>query len=257
MTLEGSLADFTIAEVIQLLSIGKKTGLLLFKSAEFEGQIAFKNGQVYFASSSSESGTLAERLIRERKISSKHYRQALGLKKITRDTEKSKTIVDILIEEKYISEKELETAVKSLVIDAIFDVSLHRECQFYFDSGKEIQDEFARYLMDAEEIAAELVRREKTWEAIRKKIDSLDVIYVMEPEAADRAAEIRLRPVEWKVLCMLSGEVTAAEIGRKLKMSEYKLGKILYGLLTAGLIKVQSEESYVANEYFSEEEVTK
>lgn len=257
MTLEGNLTDFSIAEVIQLLSIGKKTGILLFKAADFDGQIAFKNGQVYYASSSSEKGTLIDRLLRERKISPKHYRQAVGLKKIAKDSEKSKTILDILIEEKYVSEKELETAVKNQIVDAIFEINLHRDCQFYFDSEKEVQDEFARYLMDAEEISAELIRREKTWEAIKKKIDDFNATYAMEPEAADRASEIRLKPMEWKVLCMLNGELTAREVGKKLQMSEYKLGKVLYGLLTAGLIKESSEERYVANEYFAEEEATK
>lgn len=52
MSLEGVLADFSIVEILQLIQIGKKTGILKFKEGEFEGTIAFEEGLVYFAESS-------------------------------------------------------------------------------------------------------------------------------------------------------------------------------------------------------------
>ena len=75
----------------------------------------------------------------------------------------------------------------------------------------------------------------------------------MTPEAADNAAEIRLRPLEWKVLCLLSENTTAKEIAKRLGISEFKVGKTLYGLLSAGLIRQADVEGYVAEEYFEEE----
>lgn len=250
MSLEGILADFSIVEILQLLQIGKKTGVLKFKEGEFEGVIAFDEGLVYYAESSGEKGTIADRLIRERKISSKSIRQAQGLLKIKKDEEKS--LADVLIENKFVDARDLELSVKNVIIDAIFDIGLHKEAQFVFFQNEKHEDELAFLRLTSEEIGGELVRREKTWEAIKKKVPDLESVYVLSPEAADEASEIRLRPLEWKVICLLDGESTLQEICKRLEISPFKAGKIVYGLLAAGLIKPHSVDGYVADEYFVE-----
>lgn len=250
MSLEGNLSDFSIADVIQLISIGKKTGCVEFNDDEFSGRIFFDKGEVYFAESSNESGSLSERLVRERKITQKALRQAAGLAKITKDDNKS--IVNILLSNNYISPTELELSVKSLIIDAIFDISLHKNLNFRFKQDEKITDDFAVFKLTASEIISELTRREKTWEAILKKIPDPDQKFVMEPNAADLASEIRLKPIEWKILCYLNGENSVRDIAKDLKISIYKIGKYLYGLIAAGLIKPSEVSDYVAQEYFAE-----
>lgn len=250
MSLEGVLADFSIVEILQLIQIGKKTGILKFKEGEFEGTIAFEEGLVYFAESSGEKGTIADRLIRERKISSRSLRQAQGLLKIKKDEEKSLT--DVLIENKFVEAKDLELSVKNVIVDAIFDIGLHKDAQFVFFQNEKHEDELAFVRLDSGEIEGELVRREKTWQAIKKKVPDFDSIYVLSPEAANEASEIRLRPLEWKVICLLNGDYTLEEVCKNLQISPFKVGKIVYGLLAAGLIKPHSVDEYVAGEYFVE-----
>jgi hypothetical protein len=110
MSLEGNLSDFSISDVIQLIAIGKKTGCVDFSDDKFSGRIYFESGEVYFAESSNESGSLSERLVRERKITQKALRQAAGLARITKDENKS--IVDILLNGNYITASELEMSVQ-------------------------------------------------------------------------------------------------------------------------------------------------
>lgn len=251
MSLEGSLSDFSIVEVVQLFAIGKKTGCVNFSDENFSGKIYFDSGFVYYAESVNECGSLSERLVRERKITQKAIRQAAGLAKITKDG--SKSIVDVLVSGNYISSSELELSLKSLIVDAIFDVGLHRDAVFNFKQDEAVEDEFAIVKLSFEEIQAEIVRREKTWEAILKKIPDMQSKFVMEPGAADKAAEIRLKPVEWKILCLLDGERTLLDISKELAMSVYKVGKFVYGLQAAGLIKPSDMSDYVAEEYFAED----
>jgi len=249
MSLEGALKDFSIQEVIQLFAIGKKTGVVKFKQNDFQGLIAFRSGQVYYAESTAESGSLAERLVKEKKISAKALRQAQGLLKINKE---GKSLVNILTSNNFIDRTSLELAVKNAVVDAIFDIGLHDEAQFVFSQNEEVEDEFAIVSLEYEELAKELIRREKTWEAIRKKVPDFEKVYQLASEAADRAAEIRLKPIEWKIICLLNGENSLFDVARELGLSSYKLGKTIYGLLSAGLIKEAGGESYVAEEYFSD-----
>ncbi|MCX7832179.1 MAG: DUF4388 domain-containing protein [Actinobacteria bacterium] len=249
MSIEGSLTDFSISEVIQLFSIGKKTGLVKFKAGDFSGLIAFESGLVYYSESSNEKGSISERLVKERKISSRSLRQAQGLLKITKG---EKSLLDILVENHFIEKSELEISIKNIIIDAIFDIGLNDNAQFVFSQEEKKQDEFAVVRISQEEIENELIRRQKTWEAIQKKITDTNSVFVLSPEAADRASEIRLKPLEWKILCLLNGENTLKDIYRILEISPYKAGKTAYGLLAAGLIQPLRVSDYVAEEYFSE-----
>lgn len=249
MSLEGSLTDFSISEVIQLFFIGKKTGVVKFKAGDFHGLIAFENGLVYYSESSNEKGSISERLVKERKISSRSLRQAQGLLKITKG---EKSLFDILVENNFIEKSELEVGIKNVILDAIFDIGLHEDAQFVFLQEEKKQDEFAIVRMSEEEIKNELIRRQKTWEAIQKKISITDSVFVLSSEAADKASEIRLKPLEWKIICLINGENTLMDICRVLEISPYKAGKTAYGLLAAGLIQPLKVNEYVAKEYFSE-----
>lgn len=248
MSLEGNVKDFSLIEVIKLLGFSKKSGCLLVKSGPLEGKIWVKDGQITYAESPNENGPISERLVRERRLSEKQLRQAIGLQKIQK--EHNKTLAQILTDEKYIDKKQLEISVKSLIMDSIFEIYLWQKGNFVLLNGKEANDELAEFPLLPEEVEAEVARRNKTWELVKEKIQNFDVVFVMSPSAAERAAEIRLKPLEWKVLCCLDGETSAREVGKKLKLSDYKLGKTLYGLYSVGLIEIPGIEDAVAKEYF-------
>lgn len=252
MSLEGNLKDFSLIEVIKLVNMGKKTGRLKLASEGRSASIWFDEGRVAFAESPMEQGTILERLVRDRKLSEKQARQALGLKKIQKTQDKS--LAQILVAEKYIDERQLELAVKGEIVDAIFDVIIWGGGEFVLVPDETHEDELAVFPLDPEEVEAEVVKRQKTWEAVEQKIPDLGVVFRMAPEAADRAAEIRLKPLEWKTLCLLDGLTSAREVGQRLNLSDYKLGRTLFALYSVGLIKPVNEETMVATEYFSAEE---
>lgn len=250
MNLEGNINDFSLPEIIQLISMGKKTGYLHFKDRDRTGIIVFKDGLVFNAESHSEKGPLIERLVKNYKISQKQIRQAFGLKKIKKDSKVS--LYDVLVEEGYMNEKDFKATIRAEILDAIFEISFWEKGEFQFEQTEVKEpDELAVAPLNLAEIEREFKRREKTWESITKKISNFDIVYVMSPEAADEDKEIKLKPLEWKILCFLDGEKTVSEIAGSFSLSEYKMGKALFGLLTAKLIKKSQVEETVAKEYFS------
>ena len=52
MSLDGYLEDLSVCDILQILSLSKKTGTLLLKSQCDEGSISFSEGQVIRAFSS-------------------------------------------------------------------------------------------------------------------------------------------------------------------------------------------------------------
>ena len=50
MAIEGSLADISLADICQLLTMGRKTGCLTMTDRSNFGYIFFENGKVIYAS---------------------------------------------------------------------------------------------------------------------------------------------------------------------------------------------------------------
>ncbi|HEY7545245.1 MAG TPA: DUF4388 domain-containing protein, partial [Blastocatellia bacterium] len=68
MELTGNLSDFALTDILQILALSRKTGVLSLEGVDFQGKIFIEDGRVTFASLST-GETLADRLVREQKIS--------------------------------------------------------------------------------------------------------------------------------------------------------------------------------------------
>jgi len=51
MALRGSLKDFSLPDVFQLIQLSRKSGILRIKRPDAEGSIWFREGDVFFAQS--------------------------------------------------------------------------------------------------------------------------------------------------------------------------------------------------------------
>lgn len=74
MELSGNLSDFALTDILQILSLSRKTGILSIEGQEFTGKIILEDGRITHASMFP-GESLAERLVRERKISPDVLRQ--------------------------------------------------------------------------------------------------------------------------------------------------------------------------------------
>jgi len=78
MGLEGYLEDLGISEILQIISLSKKSGILTLKSRQGEGQICFVEGQVVRAVSSEFPETLGDVLCQEGLVTDEQVQQALA-----------------------------------------------------------------------------------------------------------------------------------------------------------------------------------
>lgn len=74
MELSGNLSDFALTDILQILSLSRKTGVLSIEGQEFTGKIILEDGRITHASMFP-GESLADRLVRERKISSDVLKQ--------------------------------------------------------------------------------------------------------------------------------------------------------------------------------------
>ena len=84
MSLAGNLKTVSFPDILQLLATGKKTGILEVKTATRQKEVAFKGGNIIYASSlNSNEDLLGNMLLRQGRITKHDLERAISLHKQT------------------------------------------------------------------------------------------------------------------------------------------------------------------------------
>lgn len=237
MALEGSLRDFSLADMFRLLANGSKSGTLHLSCENAEGMVCFREGRIFFAASDSIRESLGRRLVRSGAISEKQLRQALGLQKIQKREKAGRRLGQILVEEGYLDAKALEAVIQEQITDALFDLFRWEEGLLRFESDELCEDEDIGVSVSVENVILEASRRLEQWNRIRERIPSLDEPFVMAAGPGDKSIEIHLKPNEWLILCHLHGGRSARELVALTGYTDFEIARILFGMYAAGLIE--------------------
>lgn len=242
-SLVGSLEVFALPDVFRLLSHNKVTGALKVARESGDGVIYFRQGEVYFAFSSLTREFLGQRLVNAKLITQGQLLRILDEQKKSAN----KRLGDLLVERGILSPELLDTFIKEQIQDAIFNLLQWDMGTFAFELD-EVSPQEIGLSVSVENLLMESSRRLEEWEVIQRKIPSLDVVVRMSPTPPEDAMEINIKPEEWTLLVLADGVRTVRDIAAATERSEFEACKIIYGLVTAGLLDVSSGSLGVANE---------
>ncbi|MDB4916206.1 MAG: hypothetical protein JWM95_3850 [Gemmatimonadetes bacterium] len=236
MAIEGPLRELGIHDVFQLLDLSRKTGALRVTSdlRDDEGHVLFDGGRVIHASIKS-NPTSIERILRQAgRISDEEIAAA---KAIADDS--GLGLGDRLVLARAITQRELERQLKQAIENVIFELMSWREGFFSFEEGSVSSASVdARIRISTESLLMEGARRIDEWSRIADKVPSLGVIAMLAPVMDDRASVLDLLPHEWEVLMMIDGGRDLRAIAAALGAGEFEVAKIVYGLVTTGVVEI-------------------
>ncbi len=129
MALEGYLEDLGIRDILQILSLSKKSGILTLRGLQGEGQVCFMQGQVVRASSSVFPETLGQLLRRNKIVTEDQVDAAL---KYQRNLSFHQPLGTILIDKFRIKAAEIEQIVAAQIEKIVFDFFSWNEGYFSF-----------------------------------------------------------------------------------------------------------------------------
>lgn len=129
MALEGYLEDLGIRDILQILSLSKKSGTLKLKGAEGEGVVTFLDGQVIRASSSLFPETLGQLLRKNNIVTEEQVSEALIWQE---NLELHQPLGQILIEKFQIPSAQIEKIVAAQIEKIIFSFFSWTEGCFSF-----------------------------------------------------------------------------------------------------------------------------
>lgn len=129
MPLDGSLEDLNICDLLQLISLSKKSGTLLLQRGRAEGTICFSAGQIVRASSSLFPQGIGQLLLKQGVIGQAQLDQALIHQQTLADHQ---PLGQILIESYKISPAVIETVIEARIEEIVRDFCGWKQGSFCF-----------------------------------------------------------------------------------------------------------------------------
>src|SRR4030095_2012028 len=226
MGLTGNLRTMDLPEILQWISVGRKTGTLHLGRRSIQKRIVFKEGGVYTSWSNAPRESLGQFLIRDGLVTEEQLFKAL-----LRQEEQGRFLGAILVAEEILSEDDLREALRTKAVESIYDLFLWPEGQFEFKEGE--FPELIHLEVPVTAVILEGVRRVDEWKRIRKVFPSATL--TSRRVRADYKAR---EPAERRALELVEAGKTLAEISLELRRSEFDAASLLFNLDMRGVIAV-------------------
>lgn len=232
MAIEGALQDVGLADICQLLSMGKKTGCLSLTDRSNFGYIYFEDGRVIYASVLNRPDRLGELLVRNHVIS----REELSAAMEAQASDRSARLGEVLVKTGTISEEELRTYISLQIEEAVYYLFTWSQGSFHFDTDQK-PDEEGIFLVTipVENLLMEGARRVDEWSVIEKKIPSLDAVFEI-VKSLEEADDIEITKHQRRILPFIDGERTVHDLVAESGLVEFDVGKALFPLIQAGFV---------------------
>src|ERR1700730_3178409 len=271
MALEGTLRDFSLADIFQLIGLQRKTGVLTLTGKDDNVTVTFLDGKVVGADSGSHrlETRLGHVLMKSGMLTQDQLSRALEIQKET-----LQRLGFILTHYQIISNESLKQALQLQVLQIVYRLFRWKDGEYHFSQETTIEYDRDNLMpIAAESILMEGARMIDEWPIIEKRIRSYDMVFRKKPgaqelvvvgaEDADEvdfdepappkrrktlsgADKIRISQEEKQVYELVDGRKTVGDIVEISRLSEFDTNKALYELLTRDLIEEMRGKAAVA-----------
>ena len=133
MSLVGNLEDLGLGEILQIVSLSRKSGVLTLESLGREGKVTFLEGQVIRATTSSSKINLGDMLVKHNLVDLETLKKALF---IQRNSDNPPRLGEILSEKFGVPPEKVEEVAKEQIEKIVYGFFAWNEGTFSFDLGE-------------------------------------------------------------------------------------------------------------------------
>ena len=238
MALKGNLRDFNLTQLLNLINLARKTGMLFIEASGQHAQICFREGKLVFASLDSQEGHLAQVLFKAGKLSQDQTRTILARAGTTND----KRLGMMLIEAGHVTQEDILNSLRTHTQDVVFRVFTWADGSFRFEPNALPPEDRITVPMNLENIILEGTRRVKEWEELQDELPNLDMALRFTDRPDARLRNINLSVEEWRVVSFINPRNSIRQIAKANNMSDFQIRRIVYGMLQAGLVELVRPE---------------
>jgi hypothetical protein len=231
MALRGSLREFELADIFQLISHDGKTGQLVLSHNAQEGFVIFSQGSIVAAGNGNQNlqTMLFNYLIQVKRYSEEELNELLYLCQ-----GEMRLFSQELTNRTYVSADELSALVKTGIEDLACSLFLWEDGHYRFDS-LDSMDEYiiAGVVFPADAITMEAMRRTDEWKRMRRNLSD-DTVFSLSPNPSHRTPGAQqsspLYDPAGYVLSLVDGTSSIAALCERSIFFKYRLYEVLFGL---------------------------
>ncbi|HEY5441004.1 MAG TPA: DUF4388 domain-containing protein, partial [Gemmatimonadaceae bacterium] len=246
MAIKGSLKEASLPDVLQLLSMGKKTGCLAVTHRNNFGYVYFDKGLISYASIVNRRDRIGDILLKAGSISQEQLDAAISAQSLHRD----KRIGELLVAQGSVTRDGLHAQIRLQIEEAVYYLFTWTQGTFNFEADVHPEEQDLLVSINSESLLLEGARRVDEWSLIEKKISSLDLVFDVDRRKL-AASGVTLPRDQAVVMELLDGRRDVVAVIEESGLGEFDVGKAIYGLVTAGFAqrvgKTKAGESAVSD----------
>jgi hypothetical protein len=226
LSLKGELGTMALADILQWVSQGRKTGTLHITRGAVEKRISFSSGVIHSSWSNDPRESLGQFLVRERLITEEQLFRTL----LRQETE-GRPLGALLVTDGPLSGDDLTRMLTQKGEEAIYDLFHWSEGHFDFKDGEIDRGAPFPVDLDVTTVIMEGIRRIDEWERMRAVIPSTESTFRVLGQPAG--------PVDHEALLLCAEGKTVTEIAFALRRTAFDATVILHDMHGRGLIGIE------------------
>jgi tetratricopeptide (TPR) repeat protein len=250
ISLKGNIQEVKLPHLLASLNRQRKTGTLMITTPVFTKKVFLVKGDAIFASSSFEDDRLGEMLIKAGKITMEQYDKSVEMLKKT-----GKRQGAILVELGYLTPKDLFWGVKYQVREIIYSLFQLEQAEFEFIEDEIPEHEVITLKMSMGNLIYEGVKRIDNWTRIKQEMTDSEAVLKLSHDPVAIFQDIELSPQDRQMLSFVDGKMTTKQLIDSSLVGSFEAMKILYVLLSIGVLEVKAQETTDTRSTMSHEEV--
>ena len=231
MAIKGSLKEASLPDVLQLLSMGQKTGCLSVSHRQNFGTIYFDRGKISYAAIVNRRDRLGDILVKGGLIGQADLERAIAMQEQQRDRRLGEILMDLGV----LTREELHRHVRQQIEEAVYFLFTWTQGTFSFEGDVRPDEQDLLVSINPESLLLEGARRVDEWSLIEKKIPSFDIVFGIDRQRL-AASGVHLTAEQEALVPLLDGARDVASLVEESGFGEFEVGKALYGLATAGFL---------------------
>jgi hypothetical protein len=231
MALKGNLRDFSTTQLLNLVNLARKTGMLTV-NGPVNAVLYFKEGRLIRASTDATEGNLLAMLLKTGKLTLEQAQTANSDPAGTSD----RVVGKYLMESRLVSRDDIIQGVKDFMLGIVYDLFAWTEGEFYFEQDALPANDRITLPLNLDNVILEGSRRIQEYDRLRDELPDLTIVALKITDKPLR--DVKLTQDDWRVISHIHPRNSVKQIAQNNNMDEVQIRKIVYGMLQAGLVEL-------------------
>ncbi len=244
MALEGSLKDFGLADILQLIFFQRKTGVLTIEGKMDKVRLLFSEGNVTGAESKrrSEANRLGKVLVKKGLLEEKDLQPILNEQRLS-----NLKLGNILIKKGLVKREDIEEILTGQIKETVIQIFNWKDGTYEFTPQEVPIDKEIPISLDTQHLLMEGLRIVDEWTLIEGKI-TLDSVFIKRTEQTEDMTD-----EEKEIFSLVDGENDVSTIIDITGKDDFIVSKTLVSLLEKGAIELKEDLSMVSEAPLTEQ----